>query len=271
MDDLCIVGGLVPSLIVDRAFGSPDESEAGHPGTNDLDVGMAVALLDGRLYAEVSHRLRQEGFAPDASSRGNPTLQRWRWCDHTVTVDFLLPPVAGAEKGGRILPLEGDFGVLIAPGLELAFDEREQVTLEGHTLKGERTTRTIPVCGPAAFVALKAFAFGDRGEPKDAFDLVYVIRHWRHGVETIAERLARHAERHRGVVTDALAVLVRDFASPELIGPRRVAEFEGATDDERDEVSADAHGHVDDLIRACRMRGLASTPSDRATGGSDPY
>lgn len=148
------------------------------------------------------------------------------------------------------------FGVLIAPGLELAFDEREQVRIEGHTVKGERVTRTIPVCGPAAFVVLKAFAFGDRAEPKDAFDLVYVIRRWVGGADAIADRLARHFERHRDVVSGALDLLVRDFSLPDLIGPLRVAEFEGATGGERDEVAADAHGYVDDLMSACLMRGL---------------
>jgi predicted nucleotidyltransferase len=256
MDDLCIVGGLVPTLIIDREVGGGEELDDEHPGTNDLDIGISVALLDDEQYTEISHRLRQEGFEPDTNEQGNPTLQRWRWGDLKVTVDFLLPPVEGAEAGGRVLPLEGDFGVLIAPGLELAFDEREQVTLDGHTLKGERVTRTIPVCGPAAFVVLKAFAFADRAEPKDAFDLVYVIRRWPGGAEVIADRLARHAEHHLDVVRAALELVARDFGSPDLIGPLRMAEFEGAIGTERDEAAADAHGYVDDLLRACRRRGL---------------
>jgi len=255
MDDLCIVGGLVPSLIIDRELNHQEGNDETHPGTNDLDVGIAVALLDDGQYTEISHRLRQEGFEPDTNDSGNPTLQRWKWRDLNVTVDFLLSPVEGAEVGGRVLALEGDFGVLIAPGLELAFHEREQVNIEGHTLKGERATRTVPVCGPGAFVVLKAFAFGDRGEPKDAFDLVYVIRRWPSGAEAIADRLAQHVERHPDVVVEALSILVRDFGSPDLIGPLRVAEFEGATDD-RDEVAADAHGYVDDLIRVCGHKGL---------------
>jgi predicted nucleotidyltransferase len=256
MDDLCIVGGLVPSLIIDHELDAGDEPDDSHPGTNDLDVGIAVALLDDRQYVEISRRLRQEGFEPDTNENGNPTLQRWRWGDFKVTVDFLLAPIEGADVGGRVLPLESDFGVLIAPGLELAFEEREEITIDGHTLKGEQVSRTIPVCGPGAFVVLKAFAFGDRGEPKDAFDLVYVIRRWPEGTGDIADRLARHAEHHSNLVTKALEILARDFSSPDLIGPLRVAEFEGATDAERDEVAADAHGFVDDLLSACRERGL---------------
>jgi hypothetical protein len=256
MDDLCIVGGLVPSLIIDRELDQHEDADEPHPGTNDLDVAIAVALLDDNQYAEISHRLRQEGFEPDTNEDGNPTLQRWKWGGLKVTVDFLLPPVEGAEAGGRVLPLEGDFGVLIAPGLELAFEEREQVAIDGYTLKGEKVTRTIPVCGPAAFVVLKALAFADRGEPKDAFDQVYVIRRWPGGAAAIVERLERHAERHRDVVARALELLVRDFGSPDHIGPLRVAEFEGAVEDRRDEAAADAHGYVDDIVRLCVQKEL---------------
>lgn len=158
MDDLCIVGGLVPSLIIDRELDQEDEGADRHPGTNDLDVGLSVALLNDQQYAEISRRLRQEGFEPDKNEQGNPTVQRWKMGGLKVTVDFLLPPIPGAQEGGRVHPLEGDFGVLIAPGLQLAFEEREEVTIEGHTLTGERATRTIPVCGPGAFVVLKGLS-----------------------------------------------------------------------------------------------------------------
>ena len=256
MSDLCIVGGLVPILIIDRELDADGGSEDSHPGTNDLDVGLAVALLDDQQYAEISHRLRQEGFKPDHNEQGNPTLQRWKLGDLKVTVDFLLPPIPGAEEGGRVHPLEGDFGVLIAPGLELALDERKEITIEGHTLKGERATRTVPVCGPGAFVVLKAMAFGQRGEPKDAFDLVYVIRRWPGGAQDIAGRLVGHANQHGEVVTVALGLLARDFGSPDHVGALRVAEFEGAAGAERDEIAADAHGFVDDLLAHCAERGL---------------
>jgi hypothetical protein len=88
MDDLCIVGGLVPSLIIDRDLDRREEADETHPGTNDLDVGIAVALLDDSRYAEISHRLRQEGFEPDTNESGNATLQRWKWGDLKVWSTF---------------------------------------------------------------------------------------------------------------------------------------------------------------------------------------
>lgn len=256
MGELCVVGGLVPSLLIDQQISPAQDTDDLHPGTNDLDVGLAIGLLDDEQYAEISHRLRQEGFAPDHNENGNPTPQRWKLADFSVTVDFLMPPIPGAVTGGRIHKLEGDFGALIAPGLELAFDERHEITMNGHTLKGEAVRRSIPVCGPAAFVVLKSFAFADRGEPKDAYDLVYVLRRWPGGASDIACRLASHAKKHPTIVEDALGKLANDFATAAHHGPRRAAAFQGGGAEDLDEATADAHGYVDDLLRACRAGGL---------------
>lgn len=252
LDDVCIVGGLVPSLLIDaRRTGDSQEQEL-HPGTNDLDVGLALALLDDARYAELSDRLRSEGFRPDRNAHDNPTVQRWRMGSLNVTIDFLMPPPPGQDQERRIQPLQPDFGALITPGLELAFDERVQVELDGHTLNGERVRRTIPVCGPAAFVVLKALAFGDRAEPKDAFDLVYVIRHTAGRGAAIAERLRQHAANHPGIVERAVLLLARDFDGPDGFGPGRTADFALSDLKRRDDDAADAHGHVDDLLRAFR-------------------
>jgi hypothetical protein len=253
LDDVCIVGGLVPPLLIDTARTDGDDL---HPGTNDLDVGLALALLDDERYAEISRRLRSEGFEPDTNENGNPTVQRWRLGELKVKIDFLMPPVPAQDQAMRVQNLEPDFGAVVTPGLELAFDERVNIELDGRTLKGERAHRAVPVCGPAAFVVLKALAFGDRGEPKDAYDLVYVIRHAAGRGTAIAERLHLHAQHHAAIVARALGLLHRDFDNPDEIGPLRAAAFAVTADAELDDTAADAHGFVDDLLRAAAKLGL---------------
>ncbi len=258
LHDLCIVGGLVPALLIDTAR-TEDDHEDLHPGTNDLDVGLALALLDDKRYTEISRRLRAEDFEPDRNDNGNETVQRWRLGDLKVTIDFLIAPADEREQTRRIQNLEPDFGALITPGLELAFEERVLVEIDGHTLKGEHARRQVPVCGPAAFVVLKALALGDRGEPKDAYDVVYVIRHTPRGATAIAERLAHHAENHPEIVTRALGLLARDFDTPDDIGPRRAADFIATDGAELDDDAADAHGYMNDLLRATGRLGLSPT------------
>ena len=259
LDDLVIVGGMVPALLIDTQREGP--SDELHPGTNDLDIGLSLGVLDGQRYAAISERLRAENFEPDTSNAGNPTVQRWHRSG--LKVDFLIPQAAGQPEGRRIHNLEPDFGAIVTPGLELAFAERVQIELHGTTLTGERATRVVPVCGPAAFVVLKALAFADRSEPKDAYDLVYVLRHTPGGSRAVADQLKLHASGDAGIVDRAIQLLARDFATIDHTGPRRAAEFEYLDPNERDNAAADAHGVVDDLLTAFRAETVVRRPPTR--------
>jgi hypothetical protein len=77
----------------------------------------------------------------------------------------------------------------------------------------------------------------------------------------IAERLRTHAEHHGEIVDRALALLARDFDAPDGLGPGRAADFVLADETDRDADAADAHGFVNDLLRAAARRGLPTTPS----------
>lgn len=49
LDGLCIVGGLVSLLLIDLKQGVTDGDDA-HSGSTDLDVALAIALLDDGRY-----------------------------------------------------------------------------------------------------------------------------------------------------------------------------------------------------------------------------
>ncbi|MDD5306628.1 MAG: hypothetical protein PHU25_04835 [Deltaproteobacteria bacterium] len=183
MNDVVVVGGLVPSLLIDQ--GTLPEGASAHVGTMDLDVGLKLALLDEGRYR--------------------------------------ISPSLATDQGGKLRDIEKDFAAIIAPGLALAFQDRRRVRIEGRTIFGEKATREVWVCGPGAFVVLKALAFLGRGEDKDAYDLYYLVRNFGAGVEDVAVCL-------RPLLVDgeaqrALEVLRNDFLNHEGIGPRRVAEF----------------------------------------------
>ena len=91
MDDLVVIGGLVPSLLI-KQDELPEGTEA-HAGTMDLDVGLTLALLDEGRYKSMTERLRRAGFEQDVNAEGNPTRQRWKIEQlEKVTVDFLIQP-----------------------------------------------------------------------------------------------------------------------------------------------------------------------------------
>ena len=109
---------------------------------------------------------------------------------------------------------------------------------------GAWATRSIPVCGPGAFTVLKALAFGNRAENKDAYDLFYV---WSGvGVPEVAESLA--PLRPSTHIDDALSVIERDFCNHDGLGPIATAQFITLGLD--DNVQAEVVGHAQELLRS---------------------
>ena len=248
MDEVVVVGGLAPSLLIDQ--GKLPEGTSAHVGTMDLDVGLKLALLDERRYLTLTERLRGANFMPDQTDEGRPTRQRWKLSGTaTVTVDFLIPPSRPEDQGGKLRDIESDFAAVIAPGLMLAFQDRRRVRIDGRTIVGEKAAREVWVCGPGAFVVLKALAFRGRGENKDAYDLYYLVRNFGDGIGDVATCLRpllddQEAQR-------ALQILRDDFLDYEALGPRRVAEFlQGGPDAD---IQADVVGFVKALLDRCRL------------------
>ena len=133
--------------------------------------------------------------------------------------DKVLPD----DRGGKLRHLEQDFAAIIAPGLQTAFVDRQQIHLKGHTIFHKQAEREIWVCGPGAYIVLKALAFTNRGENKDAYDLYYVLKYYGDDIEDIIP--AFHMIQTTPDAQLAISVLERDFTDHQQIGPRRVAMF----------------------------------------------
>ena len=232
MDELVIIGGLVPSLIVDQS--NLAEGVERHVGTLDLDIGLSIAVLNEQHYRTVAERLRAANFEPDENEKGNRTNQRWKIEGvGKVTVDFLIPPTRDDDKPGGVRNLEEDFAAVIAPGLHLAFRDNLTITLTGETIFGEKATREVRVCGPGAYIVLKALAFDNRGENKDAYDLYYVVRNYADGPVDVAKRVIALGEDAKRA--EAIAIVRRDFLEVKSVGVMRATAFirgEGIADDD---------------------------------------
>ncbi|MCC9602091.1 hypothetical protein LOC67_16135 [Stieleria sp. JC731] len=248
MPELVVIGGLVPTLLIDQQ--SLPIGSSTHVGTMDLDLGLAFAMVNDERYHEVVDRLRSAGFEPDENDAGIATRLRWRIASPPVTVDFLIEPVGDSEaKAGTLFPLAKDWAAIIAPGLHLAFVNKHVIQLTGKTIMGESATREIHVCGAGAFVVLKSLAFRIRGENKDAYDLFYMLRNYGDGIPSIANEVT---PLHNDEITArALNYLREDFETSESIGPRRVAEFLFGQPD--DITQADAVGFVEALLDEAKL------------------
>lgn len=237
-DDLVIVGGLVPNLLITNA----DET---HVGTLDLDVGLGLPLLHESRYAELVDHLESSGFRPDTNSAGKPANHRWKHKGHDVTVDFLIAPLEASRPGQQTRIIDERLSAVLSPALPLAFQDRVEIELTGRTLAGETAARTLGVCGPGSFIVLKALATRGRGEPKDAYDLLYFLRNYGVSLEAVADLmrpLLGHPEAQR-----ALEILKEDYCDLENIGPVRAAAFLGRESDV--DYRSDQAGTVRALLR----------------------
>ena len=105
-----------------------------------------------------------------------------------------------------------------------------------------RLLRVPPALGPG--LVLKALAFGNRTENKDAYDLFYV---WRGvGVPKVAERLA--ALLPNPCIDDALSVIETDFCNHDDLGPIGTGQF--ITRGRDNDIQADVAGLARGLLRA---------------------
>ena len=245
LNEIVVVGGLVPYLLVDQ-----DDLPAGshsHAGTMDLDMGLALAILNQERYRELSARLRNAGFQAEVNDQGNLRLQTWTApAPLPVKVDFLIPPADDTAEGPRVFHIESDLAAIVTPGLDLAFKDRRWKEVSGRVPPGASATRSIPVCGPGAFTVLKALAFGNRSENKDAYDLFYV---WRGvGLPDVSACLA--SLEPSPYIDDALSVIERDFCDHDGPGPVAAAWFTARDLD--DDVQADVVGYARELLRLLR-------------------
>ncbi len=189
LDDVVLVGGLVPILLIDQAEAAARDEA--HIGSVDVDLGLRLAVVSEERYDSLAERLRATGFTPDTNAKGNPTSQRWiyRESEASVVIDFLIDETeTDRAEWGRVMHLTDELAALRALGLSLAFQDAVWRSLEGPTLDGAHASRRLRVCGPAAFIVLKSLAFRNRGKDKDAYDLGYVLRHSEGGPVGVATR-----------------------------------------------------------------------------------
>jgi hypothetical protein len=255
MREIVIVGGYVPSLLIDIARDEIDAADPleRHVGTLDLDLAFAVTLLDDERYSEVAKQLKSAGFEPEPKDNGQTKSQTWRYEEqHGLKVDFLIAPTGADDEGGKLKNLEKDFAAFIIPGLSLVHQHFEEVTIEGITLRNALATATVRVCSAPVYIFLKASAMGQRGKDKDDYDAYYVLRNHSEGVDPLADDYAQLIVDGSKEAADALEMMRKRYAEVDSVGPVAVSQFVNGAND--DELQADARAFFLDFVEAVDLR-----------------
>lgn len=245
-ESVYLVGGLTPRYLV---AARPPVVPA-HAGTLDVDVVIDLQILaDTDAYHTLEGNLRKLGFKRAENDKGQKLSWRWQTrMEHGARMVLELLADAPDVAGGKVqpLPTDGAISALNIPHSSIVFDLHRVTEIRGELLGGNGVVaERVKHADLVSFTCLKAFAFDQRFERKDAHDLIYCIEHAPEGLDAVAEAFRRErGGKHGAVIQAALAILRKRFAQDDTgegyrkDGPVSVARFELGDGDEPEQREA---------------------------------
>lgn len=246
-----VVGGLVPSLLVPR----PEPGLEPHIGTQDLDLCLTVALVEGDVgnYERLERCLKDAGFR---MARDGETSVSWRWlggADFPLTVEFFCPPGNGRLPGRLFRPggvVGGKLSAMVLAAGRLIDSDTRDVEVEVQLPAGGGSTRQVlKVVGPGAYLAAKADALRRRTKNKDAYDVVWMAESWPGGQSALAAEIRRTESLVRDAEFQAaLEILKEEFSTIDSAGAVKYARFMSDDGTEADALARRAVGAISRLL-----------------------
>lgn len=238
-----LIGGLTPRYLISQR--PPDVPQ--HAGTSDVDIVVELEVLsDTEAYQTLEENLRAMGFS-EVMNEKTFTPSKWRWKitvdnAHVIVLDFLAYDPAKSPTKVTPLPTEGKVSALNIPHASIVFEFHNERTLTAELLNGEGTAEeTIRYADIGAFLVLKALAYDQRHEAKDAHDLVYCLEYVEGGISKAAQHLANISLKgHKPLIDRILSILEARFCDRidssgfERDGPVAVVKFENPHSDDRE-------------------------------------
>jgi hypothetical protein len=222
-DHLVLVGGLVPRYLVDQK--KAVLRNEGHCGTMDVDLGLSIAIADLDVYHSIRQTLTDMGFTPGTNERGREQLHSFENMinEVNVSIDFLTTEYNGPQNS-LMRGVQDELRAIQIKGLGLALMDPLKIDIIGTLLSGGKTTEKVNVCRLIPFIVLKALAFEKRREPKDSYDLVYVLRNAGETPDELAQQITK-TERSADSFRHAMTVLSKRFSAIDRDGPFKYAQF----------------------------------------------
>jgi hypothetical protein len=225
-----LAGGLAPRYLI----GQLPEGARAHVGTTDVDLIIGLALGDEtpETYRTLQNNLQGAHF-----DQIEPSFRWAREVDGvTVLVEFLCE-TEEVEPGRIFRPKDEFTGSKLAAfnvrGAHLVRDDFIDCVIEGDRLDGGGRSKVIArVANLLPYTVLKIFAFQDRHENKDAYDLVFTLFNYEEGPRVAGVAAKSSAVASHPQVDEALALLEERFQAVGHDGPSAYASFLATPGDE---------------------------------------
>jgi hypothetical protein len=223
-DNIVLIGGWVPEFLI-------PQKPRPHVGSMDIDLALNHLKIQEAGYKLIEELLTSRGYYQGEERQpfiffrdvplGGSVIK--------VQVDLLSGEYEGTGKKHRTQLVQG-IKARKARGCDLAFEMVTEVSVEGEIPGGGLDRVTVRVASIVPFLVMKGMALDDRLKEKDAWDIYYCLLFYPGGIETIAEEFRSHLS--HGLVQEGLAKIAKHFSSLKSLGPRFVADFEEAYDQE---------------------------------------
>lgn len=203
--EFVLIGGLVPELLCAA-------SPYGHAGTIDIDVQVDLEIAAGSVNAvRLEQALRNAEFEPDAN-------RVWRWqarsSSPAAVIKFEFLADLPDQPAGAIVTFaqSAELGAANLRGTGYATRDIEVQRLST-VIAGERLHAEVNITGLAGFLLAKIEAAYSRRQPKDWYDIAFVLLHNdRGGPEAAAEAVLAKFSDDLKALQPAMADLGANFA-----------------------------------------------------------
>ena len=213
-DSVYLIGGLTPRYLIPTCPPAVPE----HVGTLDVDIVIDLQILTKtQAYHTLEANLRKMRFERAENDKGQKLS--WRWQTYTedgtpMVLEFLTdaPEIAGGKVGP--LPTKGTISALHIPHSSIVLDLHQTTEIRAELLNGDGVVvEEVKHADLVSFVCLKALAFDQRNERKDAYDLIYCIRNAPDGLDALSASFVQAlASKHGAVIQRSLDILEKRFS-----------------------------------------------------------
>ncbi|MFO0884671.1 MAG: GSU2403 family nucleotidyltransferase fold protein [Pirellulales bacterium] len=233
--EMVIVGGWVPDLLY------PTKN---HMGSLDVDLAISPSAIGGDVYSSIRQRLSQIGYTMQAS----PTrfLKLLPGLNSPIKVDLITGQYASNQKQDSIQV--DDIRISALRGIDLAFEASEPITIEGKMPDGSLNAVTARLVTPEAFILIKAIALDERVKDKDAYDIAFILKHYRPSLTDLAKKV--HKLSRAGIGQKALELLRIKFSTLDSIGPVWAGRAAATTGENSVQFQRAAYEDAADLFRS---------------------
>ncbi len=241
-DNIVLIGGWVPELLI------PQEPRP-HVGSMDIDLALNHVKIRKEGYKLIEELLASRGYYQEGERQPFIFFRDVPIGDSVikVQVDLLSGEYEGTGKKHRTQAVQG-VKARKARGCDLAFDMVREISVEGEIPGGGLDRVTIRVASIVPFLVMKGMALDDRLKEKDAWDIYYCLLAYPGGIDALAEEFRPHLS--HGLVREGLAKIAKHFSSLKALGPKFVADFEGADDpEERERITRDAYERTNAFLK----------------------